>query len=442
MAQQEESRSRNRPIMAVRQVRLSIVKGGGMGRVYLTGGDTIRIGKAMDNDVVLADDTVSRRHLRIQIRPRGFFVEDLGSTNGTVLDGSSVEKAYGRPGSLIAAGDVVLSVGSVFVEPDLLVERLVVPEGLVAEDEVTKEGIAAVELAAGIASPVAIMGEEGTGRRTMAKLLVQRAGPGAESIVMIDAMRPEQEVIASVEAGLAQGGGTVVLVEPWALSAPSQLRLLRMLDEYWGDHSEGKWARVVAVSSRELSQEVLRGSMDRRLADYLTRIIIRLAPLRERPKDTLALTRRFIEGGRDAGIAQAGSGSWNKAVHESGEELEGDPHGQAHWLGLLVRRLYLARNVVDLNNVVQSLSQVGLLTEDFWAAHMPGRLERGTTFSQWKQRWQEESQRRYLRWILAEADGNLSKAARMADMDRKHLGRLVARHGLRGWRTRGKGGIV
>ncbi|MCD6499193.1 MAG: FHA domain-containing protein [Deltaproteobacteria bacterium] len=436
MARQEESRSKARAIMAVRQVRLGVVKGGEAGRVYLTGGDSIRVGKALDNDVVLADDTVSRRHLRIQIRPKGYFVEDLGSTNGTVLDGSAVEKAYGKPGSIIAAGDVVLSLRSVYVEPELHAEDIVVPAGFVAEDAVSRSGIAAVDLAAGIASPVTIVGEPGTGRRTMAKLLAKRAGPGGAGFVEIDVMRPEPEVIAAVEAGLVEGGQTLVLVEPWGLSVSTQLRLLRLLDDHWEGRGEEKWTRIVAVSSHELMEDALRGVVDRRLAEYLTRIVIRLAPLRKRPKDARELARRFLAHKRgDKGTRREQEAS--KATGETNAPGADPKHSElAPWLEVVVRHLRLSRNILDLQDVVQGLSLAGLLDEDSWANYVPGKLELGTTFSQWKQSWLEEAQRRYLRWILAEAGGNLSKAARMADMDRKHLGRLVTRHGLRESRRR------
>ena len=51
---------------------------------------SLRIGRAPDNDLVLPQTTVSGFHACIQWRDDGFFVKDLGSSNGTTLDGSAV----------------------------------------------------------------------------------------------------------------------------------------------------------------------------------------------------------------------------------------------------------------------------------------------------------------------------------------------------------------
>jgi len=50
--------------------------------------ECFRIGKSPDNDLVLADATVSREHCEIIRDGRGYLLRDLGSTNGTLLDGA------------------------------------------------------------------------------------------------------------------------------------------------------------------------------------------------------------------------------------------------------------------------------------------------------------------------------------------------------------------
>ena len=47
-----------------------------------------------------------------------------------------------------------------------------------------------------------------------------------------------------------------------------------------------------------------------------------------------------------------------------------------------------------------------------------------------KERWNEQFERRYLVWLLRRADGNISKAARDADMDRKYLHKLLKKYGI------------
>ena len=78
--------------------------GGATLTVEAPNGDVIRIGKAPENDLVLADETVSRVHFEIVRDAKGYLVRDLKSTNGTFLDSAEVKEAYLRAGSVIAIG--------------------------------------------------------------------------------------------------------------------------------------------------------------------------------------------------------------------------------------------------------------------------------------------------------------------------------------------------
>ena len=50
------------------------------------------VGRSQENDIVINDPNVSRRHARISRADNGFVVEDLGSTNGTMLDGAPIDR--------------------------------------------------------------------------------------------------------------------------------------------------------------------------------------------------------------------------------------------------------------------------------------------------------------------------------------------------------------
>ena len=76
------------------------------GTVYPLATEDLRVGKAPDNDVVIDHPTVSRNHLVVRRQGDRFLVQDLGSTNGTFLDGAQVREAYLRPGALLEVGDV------------------------------------------------------------------------------------------------------------------------------------------------------------------------------------------------------------------------------------------------------------------------------------------------------------------------------------------------
>ena len=70
-----------------------------------TGGrEELVIGRHSSCDVVVADETVSRRHARLTFRDGGWIVQDLDSTNGTRLNGQYVGRCRLRPGDQLALG--------------------------------------------------------------------------------------------------------------------------------------------------------------------------------------------------------------------------------------------------------------------------------------------------------------------------------------------------
>lgn len=72
---------------------------------------TVVIGRSPGADIVIGDDFVSGRHARVSPVDGEVVLEDLGSTNGTVLNGSPVTRATTlRPGDRIDVGAVRLAV--------------------------------------------------------------------------------------------------------------------------------------------------------------------------------------------------------------------------------------------------------------------------------------------------------------------------------------------
>lgn len=79
-------------------------------RVPLT--SPVVIGRSPDADIVIADDFVSGRHARIVPSGEGAVLEDLGSTNGTVLNGTRL----GSPATLSAGDEIALGAVHLKVE--------------------------------------------------------------------------------------------------------------------------------------------------------------------------------------------------------------------------------------------------------------------------------------------------------------------------------------
>ncbi len=70
----------------------------------------LRIGRASDNDVTVRDQRVSRYHARIGVAGGTLAIEDLGSSNGTFVDGRPVTRASLAPGAVVTIGDTHLRV--------------------------------------------------------------------------------------------------------------------------------------------------------------------------------------------------------------------------------------------------------------------------------------------------------------------------------------------
>jgi pSer/pThr/pTyr-binding forkhead associated (FHA) protein len=78
-------------------------------RVRINSG-TLRVGRALDNDIVLADDRVSRHHGQFSVRFGTLVYSDLGSTNGSFLNGARVTEIALGPGDILQLGSSTLTV--------------------------------------------------------------------------------------------------------------------------------------------------------------------------------------------------------------------------------------------------------------------------------------------------------------------------------------------
>ena len=88
---------------------LHVVEGPLQGRVINLHGAPLLLGRAQEADLVLDDDYVSGRHARLFPQGSRWFLEDLGSTNGTYVAGSQLTRTVAvDPGTAIRIGKTVL----------------------------------------------------------------------------------------------------------------------------------------------------------------------------------------------------------------------------------------------------------------------------------------------------------------------------------------------
>ena len=86
------------------------IKGKGLNKTYFFEKHLIRIGRNPDNDIVISDTTVSGSHAIINKQGKEFVIQDLGSTNGVIVNQKKIKKKVLKTNDKIKLGGVVLFV--------------------------------------------------------------------------------------------------------------------------------------------------------------------------------------------------------------------------------------------------------------------------------------------------------------------------------------------
>ena len=90
------------------QLELLVLAGPDRGRRFHLESPRVTVGFAEANSVRLSDESVSDRHAQLEDTAGGVRLKDLGSTNGTKVDGVPVVEAFLKPGCDITLGDTVV----------------------------------------------------------------------------------------------------------------------------------------------------------------------------------------------------------------------------------------------------------------------------------------------------------------------------------------------
>lgn len=94
--------------MASQSFQLVMQKGPNPGKIYELVQDELTIGRDITNRIVINDPEVSRRHSKLTAQMGGYTIEDLGSTNGTFVDGQRLMGPHLlRPGQTIMLGEKI-----------------------------------------------------------------------------------------------------------------------------------------------------------------------------------------------------------------------------------------------------------------------------------------------------------------------------------------------
>ncbi len=107
VAESQATPARTQPpagVAAGPQAELTIESGPDAGHAHRASDKALRLGRSPDNDVILRDPATSGHHARLERRADAFWVVDLGSTNGTFVNGESIQEKQLNNGDRLTVG--------------------------------------------------------------------------------------------------------------------------------------------------------------------------------------------------------------------------------------------------------------------------------------------------------------------------------------------------
>ena len=413
--------------------RVTVIDGADAGLAIDGAGAEVSIGTSPANDLVLTDAAVSRHHVAIAPTPRGHLVRDHGRTNGTLVDGVSIERAYLGAGAIVAIGNTKLRFDATGGEERAALSTDERWGRALGTSDAMRRIFAMLPRLAESDATILLEGETGTGKSLLAAALHEASPRARGPLIVVDcgAIPPsliESELFGhekgaftgatSARAGAFEAAkdGTIFLDEIGELPLDMQPKLLRALEERLikriGGNDQIKLdIRIIAATNRDLRGEINRGRFRSDLFYRLNTLRLRVPPLRERRGDIALLTAHFY--------AQLAPGEDPPA------ELLVD-FARHDWPG----------NVRELRAAVERTVLLGDPTvwreiSDAIPTATPPAAPFGTSFRAAKERAVAEWERDYLRALIEQHRGNVSAAARAVRMDRNHLRELLVRHGVR-----------
>jgi len=96
------------PAAETRPAELILLERGKPSRTFPLGKDRVIIGRLAESDIVVADAGASRRHAEVRREDSGYVIADLGSTNGTMVNHTSIGERTLEEGDRITIGRTVL----------------------------------------------------------------------------------------------------------------------------------------------------------------------------------------------------------------------------------------------------------------------------------------------------------------------------------------------
>jgi transcriptional regulator with GAF, ATPase, and Fis domain len=457
--------------------KLIILSGPLCGEVVSLSGEGTTIGRDGGNQLSIADHLMSRRHCTVEPTAGGLTLRDLGSANGTYVNGIPIRERVLMHGDRIRAGDSVLlflqsepsAEGAPAGPPDASLDDLTnrlqlpvstdrtagaaddVPAAVVAEVLAGRMTLQAHDMVgdsppmravyesirkvAAAECTVLLAGETGTGKELAARAIHENSPRARRPFVAINCAALTEALLESELFGHERGaftgavalkkgklevadGGTLFLDEIGDLAAALQAKILRALQHHEFERVGGTRTikadvRVIAATNQDLEAAVAAGRFRQDLWYRLNVVSITMPPLRERRADIPRLAAHFA--------AKYGRG---RLVECSSEAL--DALRAYDWPG----------NVRELENVIERAVVLGC-SDRIVVADLPQAIveaaggipveQPGALFH----RRVVETKRQLILDAIDRAGGNCTAAAKLLGINPTYLHRLLKNLRLR-----------
>jgi sigma-54 dependent transcriptional regulator, acetoin dehydrogenase operon transcriptional activator AcoR len=407
----------DRPLAGGLSVALSgeLLIGRGLQREF--DGDALRV----------PDELMSSRHSRLTPSAGSYMIEDLGSKNGTVVNGVTTAMAKLRDGDLIELGQ------SFF----LYREQLLVPS---RPDERPLVSTRRLDFASSLADlgaiaraplPVLLLGETGTGKEVLARA-VHEASERRGSFVAVNCGALPATLVESELFGYKKGafsgaaedrpglvrsadGGTLFLDEIGDLPLASQAALLRVLQErevtpVGATRPVKVDLRIVAATHRDLRKLCDKQQFRTDLLQRLAGFTLNLPPLRERREDLGDLCAYFLR------LARGEAGDVRLAPEVARQLLTYAWPGNLRELeqALSAAALLARHGTIELEHLPETVRAAPLS-----ASTPPPELTP-----------EQQAHRAELEALLREHTGNITVVAKLLGKTRMQIHRWMNRYGI------------
>jgi two-component system, NtrC family, response regulator GlrR len=414
---------------AHRHFKLTVIAGPCAGLVRESSGDLLSLGSQSLNGMVIDDPTVSRFHCEIRSDAESARVVDLGSSNGTILDGVRVCEAFLRPGAVLQLGETQVRFDQGDGEDALPLSSSRRFGGLVGSSRLMRGIYGVLERLAASDVSVLIEGETGTGKGQAAEAVHRASARASGPFLVVDCSAIPANLMESELFGHEKGsftgadarrvgafeeasGGTLFLDEIGELPLDLQPKLLRALENreirrVGANRFHAVDLRVIAATNRDLRAEVNREEFRSDLYFRLAVVKVAIPPLRQRPEDLPEIVDELLS---------------RMAVAPEDAAALCTPAFMA-----TLRRNSWPGNVRELRNHLEAK----LVLAPSPPPPRAGDQTALVPFAEARDRVMASFEHQYLQDLMKRFPGKVAQAAQAARMDRVFLYRLLKRQGIK-----------